>query len=538
MDDEWPSELSITDLPSPTLGLSYISPGARVVSPVTALAHDLEVSCRSHSLTPKRRLSLSSAVGNDSYVDDGFSDTTPGQLPDASKTFEFNKENITNNPIALTDDELIAINSRKSACPNDANGPPKLTDSVIFENNSYDNKQSDKVQFPKPWPPRRKSNKENAAIQSGICRQKSAPPTLSNNRHPSTRESSSSDICNKDIMKIWHGTEQTNAEEDDDDAFFDEFEPQHLPDNGSVINERSSSKMEDLMIKQIILSHSSEAEPGTFSKEMQKMKEKYDSKALSASWNGIKPVIDNFERTKRSEPPRGSSPVAIKRSKSQVMSPCKKTTSRLIPRSISCHTFAEPPVIDYGNLGKISPTRYALPKCMGPKCDLRNISPATLAELIRGGYRTDLDEFIIVDCRYPYEYKGGHIKGAINIHTSDGIETRFLSKTDTYHNKKVAVIFHCEFSSKRGPHLCHYLRKRDRNIHADSYPSLYYPELYLLCGGYTAFFEEFKELCEPQNHVKMCDKNYAEELKHFMRKSKTWSGESSKRRRLYTNFGE
>jgi hypothetical protein len=33
------------------------------------------------------------------------------------------------------------------------------------------------------------------------------------------------------------------------------------------------------------------------------------------------------------------------------------------------------------------------------------------------------------------------------------------------------------------------MRSEDRNIHANNYPVLHYPELYLLEGGYKALFE-------------------------------------------------
>ena len=37
-----------------------------------------------------------------------------------------------------------------------------------------------------------------------------------------------------------------------------------------------------------------------------------------------------------------------------------------------------------------------------------------------------------------------------------------------------------------------YFRSEDRNIHEKSYPELYYPEIYLLEGGYKAFYEYSK----------------------------------------------
>eukprot|EP00330_Aristerostoma_sp_ATCC50986_P008693 CAMPEP_0114582182 /NCGR_PEP_ID=MMETSP0125-20121206/6207_1 /TAXON_ID=485358 ORGANISM="Aristerostoma sp., Strain ATCC 50986" /NCGR_SAMPLE_ID=MMETSP0125 /ASSEMBLY_ACC=CAM_ASM_000245 /LENGTH=47 /DNA_ID= /DNA_START= /DNA_END= /DNA_ORIENTATION= len=39
-----------------------------------------------------------------------------------------------------------------------------------------------------------------------------------------------------------------------------------------------------------------------------------------------------------------------------------------------------------------------------------------MTELLDGKYDT---HFLVFDCRYKYEYTGGHIKGAINITTKE-----------------------------------------------------------------------------------------------------------------------
>ena len=59
-------------------------------------------------------------------------------------------------------------------------------------------------------------------------------------------------------------------------------------------------------------------------------------------------------------------------------------------------------------------------------------------------------------------------------------------------NKRVVLIFHCEFSSERGPKLSRFLRSKDRLANKECYPNLFYPELYLLEGGYKNFFETHK----------------------------------------------
>uniref|UniRef100_A0A4W5QAR2 protein-tyrosine-phosphatase n=1 Tax=Hucho hucho TaxID=62062 RepID=A0A4W5QAR2_9TELE len=42
--------------------------------------------------------------------------------------------------------------------------------------------------------------------------------------------------------------------------------------------------------------------------------------------------------------------------------------------------------------------------------DLHCISAQTVASLLRGQYSGTVGDFLIIDCRYPYEYHGGHIK--------------------------------------------------------------------------------------------------------------------------------
>lgn len=100
---------------------------------------------------------------------------------------------------------------------------------------------------------------------------------------------------------------------------------------------------------------------------------------------------------------------------------------------------------------------FALPLLKGASHqDLKNISSDTLANLIRGEYDHLIASYQIIDCRYPYEYKGGHIRGAKNIYTKDQLDKEFMEskpKWDTHSDKRNVIIFHCEFSSERGPSL-------------------------------------------------------------------------------------
>lgn len=58
----------------------------------------------------------------------------------------------------------------------------------------------------------------------------------------------------------------------------------------------------------------------------------------------------------------------------------------------------------------------------------------------------------------------------------------------------------------------------------DQYPKLFYPEIYILQGGYSGFFAHYKERCEPQNYVTMQDERHkaicAREMRNFGKNAK------------------
>ncbi|XP_005532288.1 PREDICTED: M-phase inducer phosphatase 2-like [Pseudopodoces humilis] len=158
---------------------------------------------------------------------------------------------------------------------------------------------------------------------------------------------------------------------------------------------------------------------------------------------------------------------------------------------------------------------YLLPTVEGKDPGLKYISPDTLVAVLTGQFCSSIQSSIIVDCRYPYEYEGGHIKGAVNLPLQRDVEEFLLAQPivplDT--SKRVIIIFHCEFSAERGPKMCKFLRERDRSCH--EYPQLHYPELYILKGGYREFFFQFSSHCEPQSYRPMEHPAFKEELRKF-----------------------
>ncbi|KAI6075467.1 M-phase inducer phosphatase [Aix galericulata] len=146
----------------------------------------------------------------------------------------------------------------------------------------------------------------------------------------------------------------------------------------------------------------------------------------------------------------------------------------------------------------------------GKHQDLKYIDSEMIVSVLTGKFASFIKECVIIDCRYPYEYEGGHIK-----------------------NKRVIIVFHCEFSSERGPRMCRFVRERDRL--GNEYPNLHYPELYVLKGGYRDFFLRCRSFCEPQSYRPMHHEDFKEDLKRFRTKSRTWAGERSKRE-LYSRL--
>ena len=83
-----------------------------------------------------------------------------------------------------------------------------------------------------------------------------------------------------------------------------------------------------------------------------------------------------------------------------------------------------------------------------------------------------------------------------------------------------------------------FLRTLDRELNKENYPSLNFPEVYLLEGGYKAFYQNHETLCEPRAYVPMLHENHGKDLRHFRVKSKSWTaGEKVKPRYCDGNGG-
>ncbi|GLV45112.1 string [Carabus blaptoides fortunei] len=283
------------------------------------------------------------------------------------------------------------------------------------------------------------------------------------------------------------------------------------------------------------------------------MKEGSTPKARSCLFKPSTPELFENRPFKRPEPPvDASSPVQPKRYKFNELggiSPLKTQTSSGHPRVQRSFSANEATIMSAVQRSSTDPDLigdfskpFCLPLITGRHQDLKSITAITLAELMRGKYEDVVASFKVVDCRYPYEYDGGHIGGALNLYTKEQIMAELVEikrgkpSVETNNPKRHILVFHCEFSSERGPNLSRFLRNLDRTRNNDSYPALHYPEIYLLDGGYKSFYEQYAELCVPVAYKSMLDPAHERDLRHFRAKSKTWNADTRGRPQLRSSL--
>ncbi|XP_010609292.1 M-phase inducer phosphatase 2 isoform X6 [Fukomys damarensis] len=243
----------------------------------------------------------------------------------------------------------------------------------------------------------------------------------------------------------------------------------------------------------------------------------------------IRPILKRLER-----PQDRDTPVQSKRRRSVTLpeeqQQPEEPKARVLRSKSLCHDEIES-ILDSDHRGLIGDysKAFLLQTVDGRHQDLKYISPETVVALLMGKFSNIVEKFVIVDCRYPYEYEGGHIKTAVNLPLERDAETFLLQSpiTPCSLDKRIILIFHCEFSSERGPRMCRFIRERDRA--ANDYPMLYYPEMYILKGGYKEFFPQHPNFCEPRDYRPMNHEAFREELRTFRLKTRNWAGERSRR---------
>lgn len=152
---------------------------------------------------------------------------------------------------------------------------------------------------------------------------------------------------------------------------------------------------------------------------------------------------------------------------------------------------------------------------------LMRITAETMDRLMEGVYDEHIEARLVIDCRFGYEYEGGHILDAINVGEKEMIEEVLFggrvpvpSESGKPNGrgsaKKTVLVFHCEYSAMRAPTMAKHLREKDRVKNMALYPALHYPEVYILEGGYARYYEHSRQWCLG-GYVKMDDPEYRED---------------------------
>ncbi len=149
--------------------------------------------------------------------------------------------------------------------------------------------------------------------------------------------------------------------------------------------------------------------------------------------------------------------------------------------------------------------------------ELPRISKETFVGVLDGKFNNHFEKLVVIDCRFEYEYEGGHINGAVNYNDKDKLSSQLFDIEPT---SKALLIFHCEYSAHRAPIMAKFIRNKDRAVNSEQYPKLTYPELYILDGGYSSFFQDYRPRCFPQNYVEMDAKEHAQACERGLGKVK------------------
>lgn len=149
---------------------------------------------------------------------------------------------------------------------------------------------------------------------------------------------------------------------------------------------------------------------------------------------------------------------------------------------------------------------------------LPRITSDTMVKLLEGHYAAEIPDFAVYDCRFEYEFEGGHIRDAINFNDKEALKRELFAGSAS--SMPRTVIFHCEYSAHRAPRMAKAIREEDRMVNQDRYPLLSYPDIYILDGGYSAFFESNRNLCYPQSYKRMDAEEHVEDCERGMAKVK------------------
>ena len=196
-----------------------------------------------------------------------------------------------------------------------------------------------------------------------------------------------------------------------------------------------------------------------------------------------------------------------------------------------------------------------LPFFLDPDRGVPCVAPETLFSAIHADERSSTNgasaffsqiaesRTYVMDVRFPHEFRGGHIRGSVNVW--DPVELhrallrRLASETEprSVHRARLdrsprkhvdaakysrvsrdAFVFVCDgdFCDDRAARAFRHIRGLDRNDHISDYPALTMPHVYVLHGGFEAFVANFPQKCTGPR-VKRDEAMFAEERRTVAR---------------------
>ena len=109
--------------------------------------------------------------------------------------------------------------------------------------------------------------------------------------------------------------------------------------------------------------------------------------------------------------------------------------------------------------------------------------------------------YVIIDCRFPYEFEGGHIATAINCPPSEKLmlmDWLFNAEYGIANGGPTVLVMHCEFSQCRAPRLATDVLREYLALGVNT--GL---EVYIMKGGYSEFYRQYRSWCDPMGYVAM-----------------------------------
>ena len=109
--------------------------------------------------------------------------------------------------------------------------------------------------------------------------------------------------------------------------------------------------------------------------------------------------------------------------------------------------------------------------------------------------------YLIIDCRYQYEFNAGHIAGAVSCPPSEKLmlmDWLFSSEYGITRKGPMVLVMHCEFSQCRAPRMATDVIRQYAGLGVNT--GL---EVYVMKGGYCDFFRHYPQWCDPVGYMPM-----------------------------------